>query len=260
MKLKYEPHPFLYMKAKNEFTFPKVLIAAPQHDSKRYCWEEWRDRVKDLTYPNFDVFIAENSETDEFSKEIKEDGFICKRVGNSITSVLERTTKAHEACRLYALNNGYEYLLHLETDVIPPYDVIERLLTQNKKVVSGVYDIFHGKMRKSMIQIAEPLDRSVRAYRVVPYIEHEEPLFYDGTTKQVYHAGIGCILISRYVFEKIPFRVDLKDIYHADTWFANDCFQRDIPIFADTSVQCKHFNSTWLDAADEILKPILENK
>lgn len=245
------------MSKESDFKFPKVLLAAPQHDSKKYCWETWRDRVKNLTYPNFDVYIADNSETEDFSKEIKEDGFICERIGYNIKSVLERTTKAHEACRLYALNNGYDFLFHLETDVIPPLDVIERLLTQNKKVVSGIYDIHHGKMRKAMIQTVEPLDRSVRAYRVVPFVEHEEPLFFDGTTKQVYHAGIGCMLISRYVFEKIPFRVDVKNIYHADTWFANDCFYRDIPIFVDTSIQCKHLNGTWLDAVDEILKPIL---
>lgn len=245
------------MTKKTELKFPKVLLAAPQHDSKKYCWDVWKNRVKNLTYPNFDVYLSDNSETDDFYNEIISEGFICERVGQGIESVLERTTKAHEACRLYALNNDYDYIFHLETDVIPPLDVIESLLMAKKDVVSGIYDIFHGKMRKSMIQSIEPLDKSVRAYRVVPFIEHEEPIFFDGTIKQVYHAGLGCILISRYVFEKIPFRVDLKNIYHADTWFANDCFQRDIPIFADTLIQCKHFNGSWLDVADELLSPIL---
>jgi hypothetical protein len=248
------------MKDKIYFKFPKVLIAAPQHDSKKYCWNEWRDRVKNLTYSNYEVFLADNSETDEFYREIKEDGFDCSRVGYEIQSILGRTTKAHEACRLKALNGGFDYILHLETDVIPPYDVIERLLTNSKQVISATYDIFHGKSRKSMIQTIEPLDRSVRAFRTVPFIEHEEPLFFDGTTKQVYHAGLGCILISKYVFEKIPFRFEKNSINHADTWFANDCFYRDIPIFADTSIHCKHLNGTWLDVADEILNPILENK
>ena len=245
----------------NDFKFPKILIAAPQHESKKYCWEAWKDRVNSLTYPNFDVYIAENSEDDGFANEIKETtDFKVERVGYNLESVLDRTTKAHEACRLYAINNKYDYMLHLETDVIPPYDVIERLLCGNKKVISAVYDIFHGKSRKAMIQVSEKLDRSVGAYRVVPFIEHEEPLFFDGTIKQVYHAGIGCILIKKDIFEKIPFRYDRNNIFHADTWFANDCFQKDIPIFADTSITCKHLNQTWLDAADEILKPILQNK
>jgi hypothetical protein len=244
-----------------ELKFPKILIAAPQHDSKKYCWEQWKERVENLTYPNYDVYLAENSETPDFYNEIKETtDFKCERVGQNFKGVLERTTRAHEACRLYALNNGYDYLLHLETDVFPPFDVIERLLWSGHKVISGVYDIFHGKTRKAMVQLSEPLDRSVGAYRTVPFVEHEEPLFFDGTVKQVYHAGIGCILINKSVLEKIPFRYSKDNIFHADTWFANDCFQRDISIFVDTKVMCKHINQTWLDAADEILKPILEKK
>lgn len=241
------------MKYKNDFKFPKVLIAAPQHSSKKYCWDAWKTRVKDLTYPNCEVFLADNSEYDTFYKEIKLEGFSTDRVGNNIKSILERTAAAHEACRLKALNGGFDFLLHLETDVIPPLDIIERLITNSKQVVSATYDIFHGKQRKSMIQVSEPLDRTYRAYRSVPFIEHEEPLFFDGTTKQVYHAGLGCVLISKYVFEKIPFRYVKGSINHADTWFANDCFQKDIPIFADTSIHCKHLNGTWLDVADEIL-------
>ena len=227
-----------------ELKFPKVLIAAPQHESKKYCWDVWKERVKNLTYPNYDVFLAENSEDDSFAVEIKKEGFKVKRVGYNFDSVLKRTTVAHDACREYALKNGYDFMLHLETDVIPPFDVIEKLLTHKKKVVSGVYDIFHGKSRKAMVQMNEPLDRTVRAYRTVHFVEHEEPLFFDGTVKQVYHAGIGCILIRKDVLEQIPFRFERKDIFHADTWFANDCFQRDIPIFADTSLMCKHLNST----------------
>jgi len=237
--------------------FPKVLVAAPQHESKKYCWNEWRDRVKNLTYPNYDVYLAENSETPDFFNEIKEDGFKAERVAANVKGVLARTTKAHEACRLYAINNNYDYLLHLETDVIPPLDVIERLISSRKKVILGTYDIFHGKARKSMIQISEPYDRTVRAYRAVPFIEGEEPLFFDGTVKQIYHGGIGCALIHKDILNRIPFRYEKNSINHADTWFANDCFYRDIPIFADTSIICKHFNQTWLEAAEELLSPIL---
>lgn len=240
-----------------ELKLPKILIAAPQHDSKKYCWDIWKERVKNLTYGNYDVFLAENSSDDSFYKEIKEAGFKAKRVGYEFEGVLKRTTVAHEACREYAIKNGYDYILHLETDVIPPFDIIERLLWSGRKVIGASYDIFHGKKRKAMVQLSEPLDRTKGAYRAVPFIEHEEPLFFDGTVKQVYHIGIGCILIRRDVFIKIPFRYEANNIFHADTWFANDCFHRDIPIFCDTAISCKHLNSTWLDVVDEILKPIL---
>lgn len=244
----------------SEYKLPKVLIAAPQHDSKKYCWDVWKNNIKNLTYPNAEVFIAENSESDEFSKEIRAEGFKCKRVGHKLPTVLARTTKAHEACRLRALDIGAEWLAHIETDVIVPLDFIERCLYAKKKVISGVYDIHHGKSRKAMIQHNDPYDRSVGAYRTVKFLEHEEPIFFDGSVKQVYHAGIGAIMIHRSVFEKIPFRYEKDNIFHADTFFASDCFMKDIPIFVDTSIVCKHYNSTWLDVADEFLNPVLEKQ
>jgi hypothetical protein len=240
--------------------FPKVLVTSPQHDSKKYCWDVWKKNVKNLTYPNYDVFLADNSSTGEFYKEIKSEGFYSTRVGYKIDSVLERTTKAHESCRLFAIKNNYDYILHLETDVVPPIDVIENLLTHKKKIVSATYDIFQGKKRKSMIQVNENYDRTIRAYRSVPFIEHEEPLFFDGTLKQVYHAGLGCILINISVLDKISFRYEKNNIFHADTWFANDCFYNDTPIFVDTTINCKHYNGTWLGEADELLAPIKNKK
>ena len=73
----------------SEIKFPKVLIAAPQHDSKSYCWDKWIERVNNLTYPNYDVFMADNSATDDFAEEMKKSGVKVKRVGFHLEGVLE---------------------------------------------------------------------------------------------------------------------------------------------------------------------------
>ena len=41
---------------------PKVLICAPQHESKNYCWETWINNVNNFTYPKdrLEIFIADN--------------------------------------------------------------------------------------------------------------------------------------------------------------------------------------------------------
>ena len=58
----------------------KVLIAAPQHESKNYCWEEWSNRIDNLTYSNYDVFIADNSKTKDNYKKIKKYGYKCQHI------------------------------------------------------------------------------------------------------------------------------------------------------------------------------------
>ena len=233
--------------------FPKILIAAPQHESKNYCWDLWAERVKSLTYPNYDVFISDNSPTKDNLKIIKSKGFNAKHTPSNKKGLLHTINDSHNACRNYALTNNYEYILHLETDIIPPFDVIERLLNHKRKICSGLYDLFHGKKRKLMVQIPEDYDRSIRGYRTVGYAEERESNFFDGKIKKVYHAGIGCILIHKSVLKKFPFRVVSGIDFHSDTWFANDCYMHNIPIYVDTTLMCEHLNSTWLSVKEEVL-------
>jgi len=240
--------------------FPKVLIAAPQNEIKNYCWKEWTDRVNNLTYPNYDVFIADNSDTPENINLIKKHGYHTSHVKVNKKGIIHTINDSHNTCRDFALKGGYKYMFHLETDVIPPFDVIERLMQHKTKVCSGLYDIFHGKERKVMAQLNEEYNRNIRAYRTVTYAEHKEPNFYNGTLQKVYHAGIGCCLIHEDVLSKIKFRVEDKIDFHSDTWFANDCYLNNIDIFVDTTIQCKHINSTWLFMAEEVLKNTIYEK
>jgi GT2 family glycosyltransferase len=232
--------------------FPKVLVCAPQHDSKNYAFDLWWERVKNLTYPNYQVYLADNSSTEENTKAIEALGIKAEWVKPLEEGLYFTMAAAHNKCREYALNNGFDYILHLETDVIPPMDVIERLMKNKKKVCAGMYDIFYGSSRKLMVQLSEPFDRTIRAYRTVEFLEESEPLFMTGGVEKVFHAGLGCVLIRKDVLAAVEFRAEAGVDYHPDTWFANDCFQLKIPIFVDTTVMCEHHNQTWLSKIDQI--------
>jgi len=240
--------------------YPKVLVATPQHESKNYCWEQWSERVKNLTYPNYEVYISDNSDTKDNMRFIKKDGFSAGYVKDKGEGLVPRINESHNACRNYALQNDFEYMLHLESDVIPPIDVIERLMANRVRICSAVYDIFHGKERRAMIQMPEEVDRAVKSFLTIDYLGGKEPLFFDGSLKRVYHAGIGCILIKRDILQKIPFRVDSSVDLHSDTWFATDCFERNVAIYADPTVTCEHLNSTWLDKTDKFFTKEDKNK
>jgi len=236
----------------SKIDFPKVLVAAPQHESKNYCFKDWYDNVKNFTYPNFDVFISDNSDTKDNYNMLIGLGIKADHITKHKDGIFFKINESHNSCRKYALDNNYEYMLHLETDIIPPLDVIERLMIHNKKVIGGVYDIFYGDKRKLMVQIDEEIPRTYNKFRTSEFIEESECNLFDGTIKRVYHAGIGCMLIHRDILEKIPFRVVKGNNSHSDTWFANDCFQFDIPIYIDTDIICEHKNFTWLNVVDDI--------
>jgi hypothetical protein len=225
---------------------PRVLLCAPQHESKMYCFDKWYERIISLTYSNYDIFIADNSPNKENTDYLNSfEGVTAVFTKDRGLGLMEHINDSHQQCADYALDNKYDYIFHLETDVFPPLDVIERLLVSNRMIVSGSYDIFFGKRRKGMIQMSEGYDRTVKSGGA-PYIEHNEPAFFNGTIQQIYHAGIGCILIHTDILKAIKFRVVEGTNYHSDTWFANDCYSYHFDVFNDSTIQCEHYNQTWL--------------
>ena len=237
------------MSTDTEIKLPRVLVCAPQHESKDYAWDRWIENVRNLTYPSesWELFIADNSPNEDYLKErIIPAGAKYKHIKQNKKGLRHTINDAHNSCRDYALKHGFDFMLHLETDIIPPIDVIERLINNNKKVVGGFYDILHGKNRKLMIQVDEHFDRNVKAYRTPEYVNHEEPLILNGKVNQVYHIGLGCVLIHKSVLEMFPFRVLENSDLHSDTWFANDCYLTKTNIYVDTTIECKHYNSSWV--------------
>jgi hypothetical protein len=138
---------------------------------------------------------------------------------------------------------NYDYLLHLETDLFPPNDIIEQLMFHQVPIVSALYYVDNGIYRKPMIQRKVKL--APRFLTSKNFMANEDLCFCDGTVKKVAHAGIGCILIHRSVFEKVQFRHIDGVNNHPDTYFAEDCAQNKIPIHLDTSIVVEHENSPW---------------
>ena len=52
---------------------PRILVAAPQADLKNYCFLDWYLNIKKFLYPesHIDIFLADNSDTEENSKFIE---------------------------------------------------------------------------------------------------------------------------------------------------------------------------------------------
>ena len=145
---------------------------------------------------------------------------------------------AAKAC----LDNGFEWLFSLDSDVIPPRDAILRLLAHKQPFISGLYH------RRS------PPDGVPVMIRNGSWVTDYPP----GKVVEVHLVGAGCLLTHRSVVEyffKNPqrpgkpmfdWRVDLaglippgkalsEDFTTCDAWRAQGGH-----ILVDTSVECKH--------------------
>jgi hypothetical protein len=239
--------------------FKKVLVACPTAAAKNYCFADWIENVMNFTYPNFDIRMFEN--TDDNGENANKLNFSVNnyygnkngkfKAENSLVkhniksnSVITKMCISHNDCRDYALSNGYDFLLHLESDVFPPVDVIERLMFHQKNVIGGLYYTDEGIYRMPMVMERLELSPNNITSFHSGYYGGEIRLF-DGSIHSVAQIGLGCVLISRKALLRLPFRYEPNRNYHPDTYFSEDCDKQNIPIHLDTSVVCRHENRAW---------------
>jgi hypothetical protein len=217
-----------------------VLLACPTNEVKDYCFERWLDNVASFTYPNFAVFMADNSETKSYSKKIQKAGISVEWVKPRGKALMKRIAESHELCRRYALHFNFDYLFHLESDIFPPRTIIEDLLSMRKSVSAALYHIGQGAGSELMVQVVEQTDDE--HFTATRNLGIDTPEFLDGTVKKVFHAGLGCILIHKAVLPHFAFRYEDGKNFHPDSFFAMDLYRKGIEIHVDTGIICEHDN------------------
>lgn len=238
--------------------FPKVLISCPTAKVKNYCFKEWLDNALSLTYPNYQIILFDNTddngENTKYYNDYYQENYghdkkflaVNSLILNNVKrpmNITEKLAMSHNDCRDATLENNFDYLFHLESDIFPPKDVIERLMFHQKNVVGGLYHINYGIYRSAMIQINfEVTPKLINSINLEPSIEHN---FMDGKLHQVAHVGLGAVLISKKVLQRLKFRSINGVNNHPDSFFAEDCYRYKIPIWIDTSIVCAHDNQDW---------------
>ncbi len=225
---------------------PKVLVGCPTYEKYEYCLERYLHAIKELTYKNYDLLLVDNSKESTFATELQKKGINVLRV-EWIEDPGLRVERSRNKLREEFLRRDYDYFLSLEQDVIPPKDVIERLVKHEKDVVAGVY-YYPFKIRivdknNRLIKITKKLMAAVSLInpaneKVMRPCPPEETI--GKRVIKVRGIGLGCCLISRKTIERIKFRwTNIDDAQN----FSNDCWSQGIEIYVDTSVKCVHMLS-----------------
>ncbi len=215
----------------------KILVGCPTSDHKSYCLKQYAEAVKKLTYKNHSLLIVDNSKSQAYSKKMRSMGLKVLK-DEYKENARERIVSSRNIVREEAIKN-YDYLLSLEQDVIPPKDIIERLLKHKKEITTGLYFTYKTEDEtKKIIPLLWTLDDKE------PRNLTEEEVMQDRVI-EVEAAGLGCMLIAKEVLKKIKFRYEKKSQAFDDMWFCKDTKEKGYSIVADTSVKCKHLIEKW---------------
>ncbi len=215
---------------------PQILIGCPNAVEKRYCLKQYVEGLKQLTWKDKEIFIVDNSPTSEFAEEMQK---IELNVARDIRleNVKERIAHSRNIIRDKVLSEGYDYFLSLESDVIPPPDLIERMLAANVPAITGVYFTIYTVNGEPKMR---PLVWKAHDDKQMTFM-NEEVKAARGKKREVVPvkaSGLGCMLIHRSVLEKIKFRATTESF--DDMPFCQDLEKNGFTLYADLTLICKH--------------------
>jgi len=153
-------------------------------------------------------------------------------------SVKEARTKAAKS----AVDKGYDWLLCIDSDVVPPKDALENALSHGKDVVFGYYA--KGKNTEGKTCLYEA---GRKKYDVLHYKQELQEMRDAGDYLiPVRGGGFGFVLINPSVFKRLkePWFDYVWDYdgrkLSEDYYFCTECRKAGIGLFADTRIDCGH--------------------
>ena len=232
---------------------PKTLIFTITYSGKDYCLDEFIENAQKINYPNYKHIMIDNTaDGGVYYNKIKEkleplgiEVYRTERGNNS----REALARSQNFARDYALENNYDYMFSLESDIFPPHDIIQNLIGSGKRVITGLYFIGTKNLKVPCITLLK-FNNTLGAWGTRLLAVDEFNAYIRNGVKQVAAGGFGCCLIERAVFEKIEFYYDSRLSGHSDVYFFNDCFRNKIYVYVDTDIVCEHKNSEWSDVED----------
>jgi hypothetical protein len=190
------------------------------YDNKKYCIEDWVKRTIKIMndyHEGSELVIVDNSNTplfaswlrlfcDQFPEKNRIKVLHLHDMANKTSR--ERQRQSQLALWRYTLENDYEYLFILESDVFPnKKNIVTKLLEQKKLICSGVFPLQNGETKDKDILC-------VMGYQMMPgrqmfwmprgMFDKIVSKFGDKSKAiKIYACGFGCILIHKNVLKKI---------------------------------------------------------
>lgn len=229
--------------------YPKVLVAIPTYAGKDYIFQENFKAIKSFKYPNYQYIYIDNTDGTSYISKLRRRGANVVHVprnGNSRQALCN----AQNYARKKALDENYDYLMFVESDLIPPPETIARLVNHQLKVVGATYFIGHEIKVPCIFFTEYKKDSGVTGTTLIK--SDQVNRFLGHGLQKVHGMGLGCTLIRRDVFSRYAYWTDERFNHkHSDVYFYMDLWNDNVPVIADSDFIIAHYPSSWSEVSDK---------
>ena len=198
----------------------KLLIAVPTSDYMHFAF------VKSL------LALTKRLDTDGIEYDVE------MRAGSLVYD-------AREQIAAKARFENYSHVLWLDSDMVFPDDIVEKLSAHGKDFVTG---ICHARRKPYLSAVFEKLNPDAVRYHRTTY---PDELF------QIAGSGFACVLTSVDLLRDIKHKSGILFLptlaYGEDLAFCVRATESGHDLFADPKVRIKHISHVEIDADDEII-------
>lgn len=221
----------------------KVTVFSAYEPSKHYIIKEHFEAISKLQINDgSEIFITIDNHAApiRWSKEgVTKDGQLARR---------ERVAEVENVGRQRAIENGSDYLMIAECDLLPPPDAYRRLRTlivnYGADIVFLPYTWHWMNLKRGPGNIYSPVLAWRGKYPNMTMITLRDFLS-EPYPAEVLTCGLGCAMFKRTVFEKQPFELDQYGIWCTNGVLAKRVKEENLKVLGDNRlfvqhVCCKH--------------------
>jgi len=145
---------------------------------------------------------------------------------------------------------SYDYLFSVDSDIVLPVDTLEKMLSADRDIISGLY--IQRIPNTHTLEIYEST-----ANGGVQNIAYETVK--DQGIVNIAACGFGCCLVKGEIFRKMEYphfyyksAINHKNTVSEDVYFCNKARELGYTLWADTSIKCEHIGNTKFVVNDSI--------
>lgn len=234
---------------------PKILVFTPTYKGKDYCADDFIQTCLKLTYKNRKHIIVDNTnDGGAYAEELRQRyghlGFEIYHIERG-ASTREALARAQNLGRKIVLEEGYDYMFSLESDVFPLSNVIDVLLLANQDICAATYAIGNREDNTRTLCITvDDYKEKTNTWGTRLLTPKESNEWVNTGLRVVAAAGMGACLIHKGVLEKIAFTFVPGHSGHSDVFFMNTARRKGFHVVVNTDVFCKHVNQDWATIED----------